>query len=153
MAVEVKREVDDKDAGHHLKRMELIRMYSPLEAVGKRTLGAIADEMAPPDRVEYAHKAVFFALAFTGESIVSLDAPIDFAAREWQAMRHEGASLGAMRGRRQICSTILRLGWRSLKTPPIREQRFSSGMGMRATPIFSALRRSTMTARNSGIFF
>ena len=83
MAVEVKREADDKDVEHHLNRMKLIRRYPPLEVVGKRLLGAIAGGVVPPDTVEYAHKAGFFVLALTGESVVLLDTPPDFVAREW----------------------------------------------------------------------
>ena len=83
MAVEVKREADDKDVEHHLNRMKLIRQYPPLEVVGKKVLGAIAGGVVPPDTVEYAHKAGFFVLALTGESVALLDTPQGFAPREW----------------------------------------------------------------------
>ena len=75
MAVEVKREADDKNVDHHLKRMKLIHQYQPLEVVGKRLLGAIADGVVLPDTVEYAHKADFFVLELTEESLVLLDTP------------------------------------------------------------------------------
>jgi hypothetical protein len=83
MAVEVKREAEDKDVDRHLMRMQMIRQYPPLEVVGKRLLGAIAGGVVPPDTVEYAHKAGFFVLALKGESVVLLDTPQGFAAREW----------------------------------------------------------------------
>jgi hypothetical protein len=84
MAVEVKREAEDKDVDHHLNRMDLIRRYPPKEAAGKRLLGAIAGGVVPPDTAEYAHRAGFFALELAGESVVLLDPPQDFTAREWQ---------------------------------------------------------------------
>jgi uncharacterized protein YoxC len=83
MAVEVKREADDKDVDHHLRRMELVRRYPPLEVADKRLLGAIAGGVVSPDTVEYAHKAGLFVLTLTGESVVLLDTPAGFAAREW----------------------------------------------------------------------
>ncbi|MDR2418385.1 MAG: hypothetical protein LBD79_04960 [Treponema sp.] len=83
MAVEVKREADDKDVDHHLKRMKLIRQYPPLEVAGKRLLGAIAGGVVLPGTVEYAHKAGLFVLALTGESVALFDTPPGFAAQEW----------------------------------------------------------------------
>ena len=83
MAVEVKREAENKDVDHHLKRMKLIRQYPPLQVVGKRLLGAIAGGVVPSDTVEYAHKAGFFVLALSGESVALLDTPQGFAPREW----------------------------------------------------------------------
>ena len=83
MAVEVKREADDRDVDRHLNRMNLIRQYPPLEVVGKRLLGAIAGAVVPPDTVQYAHKAGFFVLTLTGESVSLLDTPPGFVAGEW----------------------------------------------------------------------
>jgi hypothetical protein len=83
MAVEVKREVEDKDVDKHLKRMELIRKYPPAEINGKKMLGAIAGGFVPPDTRDYAYAAGFFVLELTGEFVVLLDAPKDFTAREW----------------------------------------------------------------------
>jgi hypothetical protein len=83
MAVEVKREADNKDVDHHLWRMGLIRQYPPLEVMGKRMLGAIAGGVVPPDTAAYAHKAGFFVLTLSGESVALLDTPADFVAGEW----------------------------------------------------------------------
>ncbi|MDR1325375.1 MAG: hypothetical protein LBK00_04985 [Treponema sp.] len=83
MAVEVKREADDKDIDHHLRRMDLIRRYPPLEVAGKRLLGAIAGGVVPPDTAEYAHQAGFFVLELKGESLALLDTPQGFSPREW----------------------------------------------------------------------
>jgi hypothetical protein len=83
MAVEVKREADNKDVDHHLWRMGLIRQYPPLEVMGKRMLGAIAGGVVPPDTAAYAHKAGFFVLTLSGESVALLDTPAGFVAGEW----------------------------------------------------------------------
>jgi hypothetical protein len=83
MAVEVKRHADNSDVDHHLKRMELIREYPPPAAEGKKLLGAIAGGTMPPGTAEYAHKAGFFVLELAGESVVLLDPPAGFTAREW----------------------------------------------------------------------
>jgi hypothetical protein len=83
MAVEVKREADEKDVAKHLKRMDLIRKYPPAEVVGKRMLGAIAGGIVTPEAKEFAHECGFFVLELTGESVELLDAPEGFTAREW----------------------------------------------------------------------
>jgi hypothetical protein len=83
MAVEVKREADEKDVEHHLRRMQLIRQYPPLEIVGKKMLGAIAGGVVPPDAAEAAFKAGFYVLELTGESVTLLPPPDYFAPREW----------------------------------------------------------------------
>jgi hypothetical protein len=83
MVVEVKREADNKDIDHHLERMELIRRYPPPAVGDKKLLGAIAGGVVPPDTAEYAHKAGFFVLELAGESVVLLDTPAGFTAREW----------------------------------------------------------------------
>jgi hypothetical protein len=83
MAVEVKREADDKDVEHHLNRMKLIRRYPPLEVVGKKLLGAIAGGVVSPDTAAYAHEAGFFVLTLTGESVSLLDTPPGFVAGVW----------------------------------------------------------------------
>ena len=62
--------------------MKLIRQYPPLEVVGKKLLGAIAGGVVPPNTVEYAHKAGFVVLTLSGDSLVLLDTPLDFAPGE-----------------------------------------------------------------------
>ena len=83
MAVEVKREADDRDVDRHLERMNLIRRYPPLEVVGKKLLGAIAGGIVPPDTAAYAHKAGFYVLTLAEESVSLLDTPPGFVAGVW----------------------------------------------------------------------
>jgi hypothetical protein len=84
MAVEVKRELDDKDdVAHHLKRMELILKYPPAECKGKKLLGAMAGGTVDPDIQKYAHNVGFFVLELTGESVRLVETPKEFTPRQW----------------------------------------------------------------------
>jgi hypothetical protein len=84
MAVEVKRELDDKrDVDDHLKRMELIRKYPPLETVNKQLLGAMAGGVVAPEIMEYAYEAGFYVLELTGESVHLIPPPAGFTPRQW----------------------------------------------------------------------
>jgi hypothetical protein len=83
MAVEVKHEADNKDVDQHLKRMQLIKQYPPMEVSGKKLLGAIAGGVIPPDVQEYAFKAGFYVFELTGESVCLVQPPTDFKAQEW----------------------------------------------------------------------
>jgi hypothetical protein len=85
MAVEVKRELDNKkDVDHHLKRMELILKYPPAECKGKKLLGAMAGGTVDPDVQAYAHSVGLFVLELTGESVRLADTPKEFKPRQWQ---------------------------------------------------------------------
>ncbi|GMO36826.1 MAG: hypothetical protein Ta2B_16720 [Termitinemataceae bacterium] len=84
MGVEAKREFDkEKYVDQHLKRMELIKKYPPAECKGKKLLGAIAGGIVDPDVQDYAHKAGFFVLELTGESVQLAEPPTGFIARQW----------------------------------------------------------------------
>jgi hypothetical protein len=84
MAVEVKRELDDKeDVVHHLKRMELILKYTPDQCKGKKLLGAMAGGTVDPDVQAYAHSGGFFVLELTGDSVRLTEPPKEFAPRQW----------------------------------------------------------------------
>jgi hypothetical protein len=84
MAVEVKRELDDKDdVDHHLKRMEYILKYTPDQCKGKKLLGAIAGGTVNPDVQAYAHSVGFFVLELTGESVRLSETPKNFEPRQW----------------------------------------------------------------------
>jgi hypothetical protein len=80
MAVEVKREPDQKDVEHHLKRMELMRQYDLNEISGKKLLGAIAGGVVPFEVREYAQKRGFFVLELNGEQVSLLESPEGFVA-------------------------------------------------------------------------
>jgi len=83
MAVEVKREPDEKDIEHHLKRMERIRKYPPAEVVGKKLLGAIAGGAVAPDVHEKAYQAGFFILELRGENVSLVPPPAGFTPTIW----------------------------------------------------------------------
>jgi hypothetical protein len=84
MAVEVKRELDDKDdVAHHLKRMDLILKYPPAECKGKKVLGAMAGGTVDPDVQAYAYSVGLFVLELTGESVRLAETPKEFIPRQW----------------------------------------------------------------------
>ncbi|MDR3170530.1 MAG: hypothetical protein LBU17_02750, partial [Treponema sp.] len=82
MAVEVKREPDEEDVKHHLKRMKLMRKYPLDEIKGKRLLGAIAGGVVPKTVGDYAHKCGFFVLELNGEQVSLVESPEDFEPYE-----------------------------------------------------------------------
>ena len=84
MAVEVKHELKRTDeVDHHIVRMERIRKYPPLETIGKRMVGAMAGGVVNPDVRDYIHKAGFFVLELTGESVGLVKPSVEFTPREW----------------------------------------------------------------------
>ena len=84
MAVEVKRELDSKrDVDDHLKRMETIRAYPPLEVVGKELFGAVAGGLVSPEIARYAYDAGFYVLELTGETVSLVPPPAGFKPATW----------------------------------------------------------------------
>jgi hypothetical protein len=84
MAVEVKRELDDKrDIDDHLKRMELIRAYPPAEVENKQLLGAVAGGLVTPDIAKYAYDSGFYVLELTGENVSLIPPPEGFKPGTW----------------------------------------------------------------------
>jgi hypothetical protein len=85
MAVEVKHELNkERNVDEHLKRMELIRQYPPfLEMADKQLFGAMAGGVVDPDIAFCAHKAGFYVLGLTGETVSLLPPPDGFKARMW----------------------------------------------------------------------
>jgi predicted XRE-type DNA-binding protein len=84
MAVEVKRWLEDKaDVDEHIKRMQLIRQYPPIEVRGKKLFSAIVGAAVTPEACEYAEQNGFFVLELTGEDVRLLEPPEDFQPREW----------------------------------------------------------------------
>jgi hypothetical protein len=86
MAVEVKLRLNNKDdVDDHLKRMELIRRYSPAEVKinNKRLMGAIAGGFVDPDIAVYAYECGFFVLELSGEAVELMPPPAGFRPREW----------------------------------------------------------------------
>ena len=84
MAVEVKRELNQKDeVDAHLKRMELIRQYPPEQIGNKRLLGAMAGGVVVPDIKDYAYRAGFYVLELSGESVHLVSPPEGFEPTKW----------------------------------------------------------------------
>jgi hypothetical protein len=84
MAVEVKRELNDKDdVNDNLKRMELIRKYPPAEMGNKELLGAMAGGVVSPDVMSYAYDSGFYVLELTGETVSLIPPPDGFKPGIW----------------------------------------------------------------------
>ena len=83
MAVEVKREPDEKDVDYHLKRMELVRQYPPAVAKGKKLLGAMAGGVVSPDVRQYAHQVGLFVLELSGDNVALVPPPDGFSPEVW----------------------------------------------------------------------
>jgi hypothetical protein len=84
MPVEVKRELDDKrDVDDHVRRMELIRKYPPLEVANKELFGAMAGGTVSSDIISYASRAGFYVLELTGESVRLIPPPEGFKPGIW----------------------------------------------------------------------
>jgi hypothetical protein len=84
MAVEVKRQLDDKrDVDDHLKRMERIRKYPPAEVVGKKMVGAMAGGVVDDDTRRYAYESGFFVLELTGDTVQLIPPPDGFVPKKW----------------------------------------------------------------------
>jgi predicted AAA+ superfamily ATPase len=78
MAVEVKREPDEEDVEHHLRRMELMRGSALREISGKKLLGAIAGGVVSSEARVYAQKNGLFVLELNGEQVSLLEPPEGF---------------------------------------------------------------------------
>jgi hypothetical protein len=83
MAVEVKREADEGDIDHHLKRMQLIEKYPPAEAKGKKVYSAIAGAVVPPAVRDYAWSKGMYVLEMNGEQVSLLTPPEGFTEKAW----------------------------------------------------------------------
>jgi hypothetical protein len=85
MAVEVKRELTDKDdVQEHLRHMELIRKYpSFIKLETKELLGAMAGGVVSADTARYAYEAGFYVLELTGETVSLIPPPTGFTPGTW----------------------------------------------------------------------
>ncbi|MDR1148305.1 MAG: hypothetical protein LBK66_06695 [Spirochaetaceae bacterium] len=86
MAIEVKTHLNKtEDVDGHLKRMELIRRYPPIE-IGlnnKRLMGAMAGGVVDSKTMEYAYKCGFFVLELAGDLARIVEPPAGFKPKEW----------------------------------------------------------------------
>jgi hypothetical protein len=84
MAIEVKSHAKIDDIEYHIRRMELIRKYPPLEFKAPKLLGAIAAGYIGPEVKEAAIKAGFYVIEFDGKDLISLlKTPEGFKPKEW----------------------------------------------------------------------
>ena len=84
MAVEVKREADERDIDRHIERMARILKYLPSQFVpGKKLLAAIAGGAITEKAKDYAHELGFYVLELAGESVVRVSEPLGFKPKEW----------------------------------------------------------------------
>jgi len=84
MAVEVKRWLETEDqVNRHIKRMQLIKQYPPIEVRGKKLLGAIVGAAVKKEAREYAEQNGFFVLELKGENVRLLKPPEGFVPKEW----------------------------------------------------------------------
>jgi len=84
VAVEVKRWLEDTaQVDDQIKRMGLIRQFTPPEVKGKKLLGAIVGAVVTPEAREYAEQNGFFVLELTGEDVRLLEPPEGFQPKEW----------------------------------------------------------------------
>jgi hypothetical protein len=82
MVVEVKREPNEDDVTHHLKRMQLMRKYPFADIENKKLLGAIAGGMVFKNVRNYAQQSGLFVLELNGEQVRLLESPVDFVPLE-----------------------------------------------------------------------
>ena len=84
MAVEVKREADEKDIERQIERMTRIKNYPPAQLVpGVKLLGAVAGGVVTERARDCAHKCGLFVLELAGESVIRVPSPAGFVPKEW----------------------------------------------------------------------
>ena len=82
MAVEVKAKPSQKDVDEHIKRMEILRSRADARNDKRKYQGAIAGAVMKDEVRRYAHKAGFFVIEQTGDT-VKINIPKGFTPREW----------------------------------------------------------------------
>ena len=82
VAVEVKSKPVQKDIDAHIKRIEVLRRRADARADTRKFQGAIAGAIMNSKVREYAHKAGFYVIEQTGDT-VKINIPKGFKPREW----------------------------------------------------------------------
>ena len=82
MAVEVKAKPLQKDVDNHVKRLEVLRRRADARGDKRKFQGAIAGAIMIDAVRNYAHKAGFFVVEQTGDT-VKISIPEGFKPREW----------------------------------------------------------------------
>ena len=82
IAVEVKSTLLNEDVNDHLERMEVLRQYADSKGDKRKYRGAIAGAIVKENARKYAHKAGFYVIEQSGDTM-KLDLPKGFIPREW----------------------------------------------------------------------
>ena len=82
IAVEVKSKPDYKDIDAHIERMEVLRRRADARGDGRKFQGAIAGAIMKAEVSKYAHKAGFYVIEQSGDT-VKINIPNGFKPREW----------------------------------------------------------------------
>ena len=82
VAVEVKSKPLEKDIDKHIERMEVLRQRANKRNDIRKFRGAIASAILSGEVRNYAHKAGFYVIEQTGDT-VKISIPEGFIAREW----------------------------------------------------------------------
>ena len=82
MAVEVKAKPLQKDVNDHIKRMEVLRRRADTRHDTRKYQGAIAGAIMTKSVRDYTHKAGFYVIEQTGDT-VKITIPENFTPREW----------------------------------------------------------------------
>jgi hypothetical protein len=82
MAVEVKSRPREKDAEHHVKRLEILREHKNRQNDRRKIHGAIAGAVFPREAMAAALEAGLYVIVQSGDTM-KLDIPEGFQPREW----------------------------------------------------------------------
>ena len=82
VAVEVKSKPVRKDVDDHIRRMGVLRKKADAKNDTRKYQGAIAGAVMQDEVRDYAHKAGFYVIEQTGDT-VRINIPEGFKAREW----------------------------------------------------------------------
>jgi hypothetical protein len=82
IAVEVKAKANYKDVDRHIERMAVLRRRADRKNDKRNYLGGIASAIMPKEIRNYIHKAGFYAIEQTGDT-VRIDAPQGWTPRAW----------------------------------------------------------------------
>ena len=82
IAVEVKAKLRDSDVDDHLARMEFLRRAADARNDSRKYCGALAAAIVTDAARGYAHKAGFYVIEQSGDTM-KLDIPEGFVPRQW----------------------------------------------------------------------
>ena len=80
--MEVKAKPAQKDIDDHIRRMEILRRRADVRHDTRKFQGAIAGAIMNDEVRDYAHKAGFYVIEQTGDTVM-INIPEGFVPREW----------------------------------------------------------------------